>query len=246
MKSASLFLLFCILSLHAFAQEKAVSGIIFDTDSKDRIARTNVLNLSTKVSVYNNLNGEFKIDALPGDMLVFSKADYHADTIKVKDFVPLAIYMKRMAIQLKEVTILDSLLDPRKRLLATRSEYSKAYGSLASNDFLTVGPSGAGLGIDAIYNAFSRSGRNARHLRETIQRDYTQNMIDYRFNKTLVGRVTGLKDKQLDDFMLKYRPGYFFVTYASEYEFISSIKNNLRRYLRNPRARALMPLDPAK
>lgn len=242
MKSG-LLLLFCILSFHVFAQEKTVSGIVFDTDSKDRIAKINVLNLNTRVSVYNNLSGEFKINALPGDILIFSKSEYRADTIKVKSAAPLAIYMKRLAIQLKEVTVSDSLLSPEKRLLATKSEYAKAYGPLASNDFLTVGPGGAGLGIDALYNLFSRSGRNARHLRETIQADYTQNVIDYRFNKTLVGRVTGLKEWRLDDFMLKYRPGYFFAAYANEYEFISSIKNNLKRYLRNPRAHALMPLE---
>jgi hypothetical protein len=243
MKSV-LFLLFCILSTRVFAQEKTVSGIIFDIDSKDRIAKINVINLSTKASVYNNLSGEFKINAVPGDKLVFARTEYHSDTIVVKNQTPLAIYMKRLAIQLKEVTILDSLLDPKKRLASARSEYAKAYGSLASDDYLTVGPSGAGLGIDALYNLFSRSGRNARHLRETIQKDYAQNVIDYRFNKALVTRITGLKGLQLDDFMLKYRPGYFFATYSNDYEFISSIKTNLKRYQHNPRAHALAPLQP--
>jgi hypothetical protein len=155
--------------------------------------------------------------------------------------------MKSKAIQLKEVTIKDTLLDPQKRLLATKRDFSKVYGSLADKEFLTISPGGgAGLGIDAIWNSLSRSGRNAAHLRETIEIDYRQDVIDYRFNKTLVGRVTGLKDKPLADFMVRYRPGYFFVTNATEYEFITSIKNNYRRYLRNTRIRPLQPLYPAK
>jgi hypothetical protein len=240
-------LLFFIISKTVFAQETSVAGIVFDTDSKDRIARVNVLNLTTGTSVYDNLNGVFNIDAKPGDRLVFSQTEHLADTIKILNYVPMAIYLKRAAIQLKEVTVFDTLLDPQKRMEARQRDFAKAYGSLSNKDFLTLSPgSGAGLGIDAIYNAFSRSGRNARKLRETIESDYKQDIIDYRFNKNLVGRVTGLKDGQLTDFMTKYRPGYFFVTNATEYEFISSIKTNYRRYLRNPRAHALQPLYPAK
>ncbi len=240
-------LIFCLFAIKVFAQETSVAGIVFDTQSKDRLSRVNVLNLTTGLSVYDNLNGVFSITAKPGDKLVFTQPEHFADTIKVLDYIPLGIFLQRKAIQLKEVSIFDTLQDPLKRLMAKRRDFSKAYGPLANNDFLTLSPGGgAGLGIDAIWNALSRSGRNAAHLRETIENDYKQDIIDYRFNKTLVGRVTGLKDKRLDDFMLKYRPGYYFVAYASEYEFISSIRTNLKRYFRNPRAHALPPLYPVK
>ncbi len=101
---------------------------------------------------------------------------------------------------------------------------------------------GAGLSIDGLWNSFSREGRNAAHLRAIIDQDYKQDVIDFRFNRKLVSNVTGLKEKQLTDFMQKYRPGYYFVTKANEYQFVTSIKANLKRYLRNPRAYALQPL----
>jgi len=243
------FLLFFFFSLaiaKIFAQETSVAGIVFDADSKDRIARVNVLNTTTGFSVYNNINGVFTIDAKPGDKLIFSQTEHHADTIRVLSYTPLAIYMKRSAIQLKEVTIFDSLMNPQKKLANTKRDFSKIYGSLAYKDLLSVGPSGAGLSIDALWNSFSRSGRNATHLRETIENDYKQDVIDFRFNKTLVTRITGLTGKPLSDFMLRYRPGYYLVAYASEYEFISTIKTNYRRYLRNPRPYYQVPLYPPK
>lgn len=233
--------------MKAFAQETSIQGIVFDAESKDRIARVNILNLSTGKSVWDNLSGVFSIDANPGDKLVFTQTEHFADTISIISYTPLAVYLKRTAIQLKEVTISDSALNPQKRMEANKRNLSKIYGSLANKDFLTVAPGvGAGLGIDAIWNAFSRSGRNAAHLRETVENDYKQDMIDFRFNKTLVNRITGLTGKQLVDFMQKYRPGYFLVAYATEYEFITTIKNNYRRYLRNPRAYTLAPLYPPK
>jgi hypothetical protein len=93
-----------------------------------------------------------------------------------------------------------------------------------------------------LWNAISRSGRNAKHLRERIDQDYHQDVIDYRFNRTLVANITRLKDKKLTDFMQKYRPGYFFVLNATDYEFITSIKTNYKRYIRNPKAYMLAPL----
>ena len=193
--------------------------------------------------VYNNLKGEFKIAARAGDKLTFVRANYHPDTLTVKDGEPLAVYMERLAIQLKEVTVRDTLLSPEKRLEATKRDFTKIYGSLAYNDFLST-PSygGAGLSIDALWNAFSRSGQNAEHLRQIIQSDYEQNVIDYRFNKTFVANVTGLKDERLTSFMMRYRPGYYTTRTASEYDYILMIKANLRRFLRRPRVYTLPPL----
>lgn len=99
-----------------------------------------------------------------------------------------------------------------------------------------------GFSIDAIYNAFSKSGRNAEKLRGLIDAEYRQSIVDYRFNKAFVQGITHLEEPKLTDFMHKYRPGYYLVTTAGDYEFISYIKANLKRYLRRPRAYELPPL----
>ncbi|RZA02973.1 MAG: hypothetical protein EOP47_04815 [Sphingobacteriaceae bacterium] len=235
--------LLCLMALNGFSQEKSVAGIVFDKSSQFRIAKVNVVNLNTGKSVYNNFNGVFTIEAQPGDELIFKKQDYFSDTIKVDNYLPLAIYMTRTAIQLEEVTIRDSVLNPRDKLALTKKQNSKAYGTLANRDLLvTPRAGGAGGSIDALWNMFSREGKDAEKLRNYIDQDYKQDVIDYRFNRALAGRITGLKDKQLTDFMQKYRPGYYFVIKASELEFIASIKSNLKRYLKNPNAYSLQPL----
>jgi hypothetical protein len=232
--------------MRSLAQEK-LSGIIFDADSKDRLSRVNVTNLSSGFFVFDNLNGVFEIDVKIGDKLVFSQAEHHQDTIVVISYTPIAVYLKSISIHLKPVNIFENKLDPEARLAAKKKDYGKAYGALAGNDFLTLTPGlGVGLGIDAIWNALSRSGRNAAHLRQTIANDYKQDVVDSRFNSALVGRITGLTGERLKDFMKKYRPGYYFLQSASDYEFIMSVRTNLKRYLRNPTAYALIPLDSLK
>ena len=240
--------LFCLISfVNTFAQEKHVDGIVVDKYTNDRIAIVNIRNVTTGHDIYDNLKGEYNIAASIGDILVFTKEGYYPDTLKVENYNSQAVYLKRTAIQLDEVTIRDTVLNPQARLAATKRDYNKVYGSLSDKDLLSVVPGeGAGLSIDALWNSFSRSGRNAERLRNEIQSDYYQNVIDYRYNRTFVGKITGLKDEQLTEFMRRYRPGYWFVMNASEYDFITYIKANYKRYLRRPKAYSLQPLQPAK
>jgi len=232
-----------ITSLQTFAQQTFTEGLVFDGVTKDRIAIVNIVNLRTGESMYNNLNGVFKVKSEPGDLLVFSKLNYFNDTVQVTNDLAKVVYLNRVGITLQEVNIYGAGLSPRSIMDKNRSQYSKAYGALANKDLLSFTGGSVGLSIDALYNAFSREGRNAKKLRDVLDNDYKQNTIDYRFSKAFVGRVTALHGKQLDDFMKKYRPGYYFITYASDYELIASIRANLKRYQRNPLAFELPALD---
>ncbi len=238
-----LLLAFVMIGLNCFAQDKPVEGIVFDKTNKERLASISVHDINNHITVYNNLKGEFKIKADVGDQLVFSRMDYHSDTIKVQNKEALAIYMAHLVVQLREVTVRDSALTPDQQLEKTKEEYSKIYGPSLNPDFFSNSDyGGVGISIDAIWNSISREGRNAANLRELIERDYEQHVIDYRFSRTLVGRVTGLKDAKLTSFMTRYRPGYFAVRTMTDYEFITMIRANYRRYLRNQRIYTLPPL----
>jgi hypothetical protein len=237
-----LWFIFTLLMSKSFAQQKQAEGIVFNKTSKERIAKVNVRNLRTGGSIYNNLKAEFKLAAQPGDLLEFSKQGYYSDTVKVQVNTAMAVYLKPTSIMLRDVNIRDTIMSPEKRLAQTKREYNKVYGVLGDRDILSVSPgSGAGISIDAIWNSLSRSGRNAEHLKEIIDRDYRQDVIDYRFNKIFVKQITKLEEPQLTNFMSKYRPSYYMVTTANDYDFVRSIKANLKRFLRYPNA-ATMPV----
>jgi hypothetical protein len=241
-----LILILLLPAFGAFAQDKTVAGLVFDRNTKERIAKVNVQNLRNGKSTYNNLKAEFKIAAQPGDELVFSKTGYFNDTVKVQKNADLAVYLKASSIMLKEVNVRDTTLSAQKQYDLTRRNYTKIYGSLNNRDLLSLSSGGAGLSIDALWNMMSRSGRNAEHLREIIEQDHKLNVIDQRFNKVFVQKITGLQEPQLTSFMSRYRPSYYMVVSATDYEFVSYIKGNLKRFLRYPRgtASALTPFKP--
>lgn len=245
--------LFCILlAISLFggkllAQEKTVQGIVFDQDSKQRLSRVYIYNTNTSKGFYNNSKGEFTTTASQGDVLLAALQGYRADTISVGSQNTLIFYLKRTSIQLKEVRILDTLKNPKDKLKETQKEYKDAYSKGDVKDAFTSGggngAGGAGLSITTLYNLLSKEGRNARQLQKIIERDYNEAMINYRFNPVLVSEVTGLQGDKLTDFMQQYRPGYNFVIEANDYQLIAFIKTSYQKYLQNPAAYRLPPLN---
>lgn len=229
------------------AQDKPIQGIVFDTDSKQRLTRVYIFNTRSGEGFYNTTKGEFKTNVREGDVLVAALQGYGVDTVSVRSESTILFYLKRNIIQLQEVVVKDSLGSPEDRLKAKIEEYNSAYSKGAIGNLLAVGGSngggGAGLGIDALYSLLSRQGKNARLLQKIIERDYRDAIIEYRFTKTLINRVTGLNGAKLIDFKQQYKPGYYFILEANDYELIEYIKKSYTFYLQNPAAYRLQPLN---
>ena len=241
------FFLLCLIG-KTFAQDRQVQGIVFDRDTKQRLTRVYIFNTRTEKGFYNNTKGEFTTTLRTGDILVAAVQGYLVDTVKASAANTILIYLKRNVVQLKEVVVRDSAKTPADQLKENQAEYEGAYRRGSTKDIITMGGSnrlgGAGLGIDALYNLVSRSGRNARELQKIIERDYRESLIDYRFNKGFVAQVTRLSDESLTDFMQQYRPTYNFIMEASDYELLSYIKSAYSLYQKNPAAHRLPPLKP--
>ncbi len=209
--------------LDSFAQ-RSVEGIVFDKDTKQRLGRVMMTNKSTKQSSFNNSRGEFQLQLRSGDTVVFSKDNYYADTLRYNGDEILIVHLKRASIYIDPVTVVarktpDQILSERRR------DYSKAYGLADPGSLLSVGSNGAGLSIGAIYNYFSKEGKNARRLTQYFQKEYEENFVDMRFSKELVRVTTGLEGEALDNFIVRYRPSYEFVLRANHYQLISYIKS---------------------
>lgn len=229
------------------AQVRPIQGIVFDKDSKQRLTRVYIYNTRTGEGFYNTTKGEFKTNVQDGDVLVAALQGYGVDTVNVRSENTILFYLKRNVIQLQEVVVKDTLGSPSDRLKAKIEEYNSAYSKGKVGDVFSMGGSngggGAGLSIDALYSLLSRQGRNARQLQKIIERDYRDAMIEYRFNKTLINKVTGLSGEKLIDFKQQYKPGYYFILEANDYDLIEYIKKSYVSYLEDPAAFRLQPLN---
>lgn len=229
---ATISLLLLIGHYTLFAQER--EGIVFDNYTKQRVARVYIYNTANDSMRYNNRRGEFSIKANVGDTLIALVKGYHPDTLVVRRNKPILIFnLNRSTIWLNEVTIL-ARKSPQQLLEERKEEFSSAYRNGDVGNLLSVGPTGAGLSIDALYSLLSRRGKNARFLQELIQREYENNVIDSRFTPAMVKRLTNLTGTALEDFMQQYRPSYHFVMQANDYQLGKYIQSSYNQYRKNP------------
>lgn len=234
MKLSALILLISSCCMNLFAQTKTVQGFVVDKESKARIAKVYIYNSTKDEGIYNNNKGEFAIQAKVGDTLFSALSGYAIDTIVYKGQSAVIFQLRLLSIKLKEVPIYGKAPTPAEQYSKKLKEYKYALDRGSSKDLLNLGARGVGLGIDAVYNLLSRQGRNARHLQSILEKDYRESIIDYRYNPSYVKTVTQATDKELEDFMVQYRPTYEFTLTASDYAFIQFIKNSFASYKRNP------------
>lgn len=113
------FLCFLLISSKLMGQNK-LEGIVFDKDTKQRIAEVRVYNQSTRQNTFNNSRGEFEIGVSKGDTLIAVKEGFHSDTLVVDQDKVLLFYLKRSSIYIREVTVVarqspDEVLERRKK-----------------------------------------------------------------------------------------------------------------------------------
>ncbi|TKC12725.1 carboxypeptidase-like regulatory domain-containing protein [Pedobacter polaris] len=236
MKFSALLLFFIFCCIQLFAQNKPVQGFVIDKDNKLRLAKVYIYNPATDEGLYNNTKGEFTIKAKVGDTLFAALSSYGMDTVVYKGQSAILFQLKSLAINLKEVKIFGKQPTAAEQYAKKLQDYKYAIDKGSSKDLLNIGPRGVGLGIDAIYNLLSKSGKNARHLQAILEKDYHEAIIDYRFRPDYVRAIVAANDTELKDFMLQYRPTYQFVLTASDYAFVQFVKNSYASYKRNPSA----------
>jgi hypothetical protein len=187
-----------------------------------------IKNLNSGRLAVSGPNGSFLVTLKKGDTVLTSYPKLKTDTLIFKNQILLLVTLKPLPNLLNEVTIKERQVTPLDKLRQNQEDYKKIYriGDDSHIIYATGGFAFAGiaLSIDALYSHFSREGKNARRLQKTLIRDYHDDIIDTRFTKSLVTKLTGYEGQQLDSFMIDNRPTYEFMRNAPEYDVIKYIQ----------------------
>ena len=121
--------LIVVLALIAFivnaASATQIKGVVIDAGTKSPINRVKVTVERRAGSAFTNTKGEFVIQALPGDILVFKKENYNLQKIQVTQ----SIYIK-VSLKAKMPKPIDKVVDEEVMLMdmASPVHERKAYG----------------------------------------------------------------------------------------------------------------------
>lgn len=231
LKIYCLAVMLCLLASSAQAQ-LTISGTVFDI-SKTIPVRDVTVKSSGGLMTVTDSSGHYDIVSTDKDSLTFIYQGKPTARFAVKQIanignfdISLHIIVSEKFRTLKEVKVFSRSY--KQDSATNREEYAKIFNyqkpgiQTSSSDY-----SGAvGLDLDEFINIF-RFKRNHRlqRLQNRLLEQEQENYINYRFNKTLVKRVTRLDGPQLDSFMVRYRPDFDFTQNSSTVNFYQYILN---------------------
>ena len=206
------------------AQDFKLNGVVFDKESKQRVALAEISNKRNKYSVGSNDIGIFTVKASIGDTLIIIKRGFNDQEVVVKSASDLIIYLNR-GISLKTVEIKGEskkqTLDAIKRDFKNKGSFYAGKPSFLSFLFTP---------LTAIYELVGRTPKNARRFSRYYVTEMQQSHIDAFFNKSIISSNTGLTGKALDNFMINYRPDYEQSRNWNTYDGLKWIKESYKKY----------------
>jgi hypothetical protein len=193
------FILIFLLSQGLKAQDFLITGAVLEAETKLRVGEARLINTCNKYAVLTDLMGIFQIRAKVGDTLIISKLNYRDQIAIITDQKDLVLTLSKEATTLKEVVITGNrLIDDLKRDFKNAPPPTGKISAL-SYVFSPIG---------SLYNLMSAEGKNTRRFSKYYAKEVKESRVDLFFNKSMITSQTGLVGKDLEDFMMEYRPEY--------------------------------------
>jgi len=225
-------ILFLLAATPSAAQWYKIKGTVYDSSRNFTIELVSVLSTSGKGTI-TNANGEYEIEVTDKDSIWFSflnKPTIKFPVAKINNPFSFDISLQVSVPVLREVRVRQRnyKLDSTQN----RQDYAKIFNYQKPGLSPSVSGLGVGFDLDEIINMFRfRRNKSMLAFQKRLLLQEQEKFVDHRFSKALVRRLTSLTDKELDSFMVVYRPSYQFTMITSDYEFQSYIKEAYRRFI---------------
>lgn len=209
----------------------ALSGVIVN-EADEPLPFVTVTNLSTQTGVVSDEEGFFFINFDKKDTLRLSSVGYQAyqlyfgDTAQANNY-DLKIRLSEQTYQLENVTIFAFKDEESfKRAILAMDDLPEEEKIVVPGSYQgprrEVKPSAANP-ISFIFDRFSKRARYERQAYEAQQAYAHQKVLDKKYNRDKVGKITGLTDEQLDEFMLFCHIQSDYIERSSEYDIILKV-----------------------
>jgi len=233
LKTAFIILTTLLLGFSADAQLYTVRGTVYDSTRTYPVEAVSVLSTSGR-GTFTDADGKYVIEVNEKDSIWFSylnKPTMKFPVLKIQNTLAFDISLQINIPVLKEVRIKQK--NYKLDSIQNRTDYARIF-NYQKPKIKTVTPQygvGAGFDLDELINIFRfKRNKSMAAFQKRLLQEERDKFIDHRFNKLLVRRLTQLDGKDLDSFMLLYRPSYTFTLAASDYDFQSYIKQAGERY----------------
>lgn len=205
-------------------QNFTLKGVLFENSTKNRLALAEIKNKQTGISTGSNDIGLFTIKANIGDTLLITKRSFYDLEVVVKNSNDLVLYLSK-GTTLNEVTVTGQT--KKQALDEIRKDYRNKgsfYGGKPPVLSFLFSP------LTAFYELFGKTPKQARRFNKMYQTEMQDSQVDQLFNKTTINKQTGLTGKELEDFLVNYRPTYEQSKNWNVYDSIKWINESYKKY----------------
>jgi hypothetical protein len=224
-------LAFAVMAPGMVSAQYLLSGTVYDSSKINFVEGVRVVSTNGMFTVTDSMGG-YHIKVTDRDSVYFSFRNKPTQKFAVKSIsnptqfdISLRVTVKGKYSTLKEVVVYSRSY--RQDSIENRKTYADVFGYRNPGVRSSITPDGmVGADLDELINIFRfKRNKELRAFRARLEDMEQDRYVNYRFNKTLVRRITQLDGTVLDDFMMKYRPTYPFVKQASEISFNQYILN---------------------
>ena len=230
-------LLACLLVSTLTRAQVPVSGTVYDSLRRNLVEGVRIQSTGGQHTETDSM-GRYSFIVNPSDSIVFSYKGKSTPKFPVSGIVDpyhfdvqLHMTIKGKYSTLKEVVVFAKSY--REDSLENRESYRDIFEYKKPGLKTSINPGNGVVGADVneIINIF-RFQRNKRikAFQKRLEQQEQDHYVDYRFNKTLVRRITGIQEPQLTEFMMVYRPSYEFVSLSDEVAFNQYILDCAAQY----------------
>lgn len=209
------------------AQQVTVKGTVYNINRTRPLEAVSVMCTCGRGTVTDS-NGNYTIIVGPQDSISFSYLGRSTAKFAVNSIINYPSF--DVALHVDPVDLRPIRVQPRNYhldSLQNRLDYAKVFDFQKPKFKVTDGTQGLGAGfdLDAIISMF-QFNKNRRMLafQKRLILEEQDKFVDHRFTPYLVKKITRLNSPELDTFMVKYRPSYYFTKYSTDYDFEDYIK----------------------
>jgi carboxypeptidase-like protein len=226
------FLFLFLLSTGVQAQSFKIKGTVYDSSRNYPIELVTVMSTAGRGTITDG-DGHYEIEVTDQDSIWFSylnKPTIKFPVLKINNPFSFDISLQVNITVLKEVKVRQR--NYKQDSAQNREDYAKVFNFQKPKLRPSVSNMGVGFDVNEIINMFRfKRNRSMLAFQQRLLAQEREKVVDHRFSKALVRRLTSLTGNELDSFMRIYRPPYQFTMIANDYDFQAYIKESYRRYL---------------
>ena len=214
-----------------------ISGTVFDSTKTIPVKDVTVKSSNGTIAITDS-TGHYDIVTTDKDSLTFIYNNKPTAKFAVKQIpnigsfdISLHIRVTEKFKTMKEVKVYTKNF--RQDSIENREYYKKIfrYEKPGVSSSINPGSGSVGLDLDEFINVFRfKRNKQLKRMQTRLLEQEQENYIKYRFNKTAVKRITRLDGKELDNFMILYKPSFEFTQIATTVEFYQYILNASYQY----------------